>query len=220
VVSCDPNCTDAVSTPLDDTAVAVTTTQGTLSTLSLAVNTGTLSCGTGFSYTTAVSTLSAKNFPTSATLTVHETLANEPTAAGVKVCYAAGTATTGSFLPKCKSSPAKSAPCVASLVESAGSLDATFAVPANDPRFWTGAASVDLKAFSPTKGPPGTTVTITGTNLTEVTHVVIGGAVAPIKPGSSATKLQVTVPANAVTGIITVTADSGTATSTNPFTVT
>jgi hypothetical protein len=80
---------------------------------------------------------------------------------------------------------------------------------------------VDLSAFSPTKGKPGSTLTITGKNLTQVEAVVIGGAQAAINAKkSSATKVVVTIPTTAVTGLITVTSASGVATSTKTFKVT
>jgi hypothetical protein len=111
------------------------------------------------------------------------------------------------------------APCEESLVEQDGDVVATFVVPANDPRFWAGGAPVDLKSFSPTKGGPGTLVTIKGKNLTGVGSVVMGGVKAVIETVSSTT-LVVIVPTGAATGLVSVTAASGTATSLVPFTVT
>jgi hypothetical protein len=71
--------------------------------------------------------------------------------------------------------PSMKAPCLLSLVESSGSAVATFLSPATDPRFWTGEAAADLSKLSPTKAPPGATVTISGKNLTGIIAVVIGG---------------------------------------------
>jgi hypothetical protein len=187
------------------------------------VNTGTLTCGAStahnYDYPTAVSTLSATGFPTGANLTVTETVGNEPSTTGVKVCFGAGTNPThGTFLPKCTA--AMTAPCLESLNESSGSVTATLLAPPIDPRFWTGEAATDLKTFSPKKGAPGATVIIKGKNLSGVTGVVIGGSNADIQENAStATKLQVKVPANAHTGLITVTSASGEAVSTKPFTV-
>jgi hypothetical protein len=189
----------------------------------LVVNTDTVSCGASkthnFDYATPVSTLSTTDFPANAALTVTEVVGNEPTTTGVKVCFGAGANPThGSFLHNCTA--AMRAPCLESLTESSGSVTATFLSPATDPRFWTGEAAVDLKSFSPTKGAPNSTVTIKGKNLSGVTTVVIGGSDADIqRNGSTATKLQVTVPSNARTGLITVTSASGEAVSTKPFTV-
>jgi hypothetical protein len=73
--------------------------------------------------------------------------------------------------------------------------------------------------FSPTGGLVGTTVTITGTNLSGATAVSFGGTGQPIITNSSATGLTVTVPPGAITGPLTVTTPAGVALSTSPFTV-
>ena len=219
VVPCRPDCTDNASTPFNDTSVTVTGTSGTSpsSSLSLAVNTDTLSCGRTYDYATAVSTLLATAFAANSLLTVTEIVGNEPNTTGVKVCYEATGASTATFLRPCKKRMV--APCQESLVEQGGRVVATFVVPANDPRFWAGGAPVDLKSFSPTKGGPGTMVTIKGKNLTGVGNVVMGGVKAAIETVSP-NQLVVVVPTGAATGFVSVTAASGTATSLVPFTVT
>jgi hypothetical protein len=189
----------------------------------LVVNTGTLSCGTSkthnYDYPTAVSTLSATHFPAHAALSVTETVGNEPSTTGVKVCSAVGSHPKGTFLHHCKMS--MKAPCLESLTESSGSVIAIFLSPANDPRFWTGDAAAALTSFSPTKGAPGATITIKGKNLTGTLGVVIGGVNATISQQSTSTKLIVTVPPKAALGpgLITVTSASGQAVSTKTFTV-
>jgi hypothetical protein len=65
-------------------------------------------------------------------------------------------------------------------------VKAKFLSLAGDPRFWTGAAAVDLTAFSPTKGKPGSSLTLTGKNLTQVEAVVIAGPRPPSTPRSRA----------------------------------
>jgi hypothetical protein len=223
-VQCEPSCINAVSTTLNDTGVSVSGNSGSSSsgaTTTLVVNTATVSCGASkthdYDYLTAVSTLSDTDFPAGAALTVTETVGNEPSTTGVRVCYAAASSTTGVILHHCRSS--MHAPCLESLVESSGSVVATFLSPATDPRFWTGEAAADVTGFSPTKGAPGSTVTIKGKNLSGAIAVVIGGDNAPISSASTDTKLLVTVPPNARTGLITVTAASGEAVSAKPFTV-
>ncbi len=69
--------------------------------------------------------------------------------------------------------------------------------------------------FSPNPAPVGTTLTITGTNLTGVTEVTFNGAgpVVPL-PGGTATSLKAIIPAGAVTGPVTLTNAIGATTST------
>ena len=69
--------------------------------------------------------------------------------------------------------------------------------------FGVGAAPT-ITSFTPTSGKVGTSVTITGTNLTGVTSVKFNGITATFTP-STATTVTATVPAGATTGKITVT---------------
>jgi len=219
VNGCDPTCTDTVSSP-DPTTVSATGSSGTGSpaSMSLVVNTGTLSCGPHYGYLTPVSVLSTDGFASGEAVTVTDTVADEPSTKGVKVCFHVTGSPHSGFLTKCHATP--SPPCLESLKEMGGSVVATFLSPANDPRFWTGGPTVVLKTFSPTEGAPGTTVTIKGKDLTGVTAVVIGGVTAPFQRPPTAGKLVVTVPSGAVTGRLTITANSGDVVSSTPFTVT
>ena len=76
-----------------------------------------------------------------------------------------------------------------------------------------------ITSFTPTSGPTGTVVTLTGTNFLGTTQVQINGANARsfnvIKP----TELTLTLDDNASTGLLTVTTPFGTASSTSRFTV-
>jgi hypothetical protein len=76
-----------------------------------------------------------------------------------------------------------------------------------------------ISTFSPTSGPPGTLVTINGTNLEHVISVTFNVAAATITK-DTATKIKVTVPSGATTGKIKVTTPGGTAKSATSFTVT
>jgi IPT/TIG domain len=76
-----------------------------------------------------------------------------------------------------------------------------------------------IGSFSPTSGPAGTTVTITGQNLSGATKVAFNGTSATIV-SDTATQIVTEVPAGATTGHISVTTSAGTATSTAAFTVT
>jgi RHS repeat-associated protein len=78
-----------------------------------------------------------------------------------------------------------------------------------------------ILAFAPSHGPAGTAVTISGTGFstTAASNVVkFNGTTATVTAATS-TRLEVTVPAGATTGPITVTAPGGSATSSDPFTV-
>jgi len=78
-----------------------------------------------------------------------------------------------------------------------------------------------IKSFTPTSGPVGTTVvTITGVSLTGTTKVTFGGVAATSFTVESDTQVTATVPAGAKTGKISVTTPGGTANSATNFTVT
>jgi hypothetical protein len=219
VNGCDPTCTDTVSSP-DPTTVSATGSSGGTgpASMSLVVNTGTESCGAHYDYLTPVSVLSTTGFASHEVVTVTDTVADEPSTKGVKVCFEVTGSPHHGFLAKCHAKP--SPPCLESLVETGGNVVATILSPANDPRFWTGGPTVVLKTFSPTQGSPETEVTIKGKHLTGVTSVVIGGVVAPFQRPATSSTLVVTVPQGAVTGKLTVTAGAGDVISSVPFTVT
>jgi large repetitive protein len=70
-----------------------------------------------------------------------------------------------------------------------------------------------ITGFTPTNSAPGTTVTITGSNLLGTTSVSFNGAGTGFIPPTTNTTLLATVPAGVITGPISVTAPAGTATS-------
>ena len=76
-----------------------------------------------------------------------------------------------------------------------------------------------ISTFSPTQGVVGTSINITGSGLLDTTAGTIGGIAIANALVSSDTALAVTVPPAAVTGLITVTSQLGTATSLTNFTV-
>jgi YD repeat-containing protein len=83
------------------------------------------------------------------------------------------------------------------------------------------AAVVAIIEFTPSSGPVGTAVTISGTGfgVTAADNTVtFNGSVATVV-SASPTRLVATVPAGATTGPITVAAPGGSATSDRPFTV-
>ena len=77
-----------------------------------------------------------------------------------------------------------------------------------------------ITSFSPTSGPVGTAVTITGVSLTQASKVTFGNVAATSFTVNSDTQVTATVPTGAVTGKIVITTAGGTATSSTSFTVT
>src|SRR5262249_40714862 len=77
-----------------------------------------------------------------------------------------------------------------------------------------------ILSFTPTIGPVGTPVTITGTSFTGATKVTFGGVKATAFTVNSDTQVTATVPTGAVTGKIAITTAGGTASSATDFTVT
>jgi hypothetical protein len=84
----------------------------------------------------------------------------------------------------------------------------------------TGTGEAIITSFTPTSGPVGTPVTITGTAFTGATKVTFGGIAATSFKVNSATQITATVPTGAKTGKIGVTTNGVTATSKTNFTVT
>lgn len=76
-----------------------------------------------------------------------------------------------------------------------------------------------ISSFSPTSGPIGTSVTLTGTNFTSATTVAFNGIAASFTVVSD-TQITTSVPNGATTGPISVINPAGTGTSTTNFTVT
>jgi uncharacterized repeat protein (TIGR03803 family) len=79
---------------------------------------------------------------------------------------------------------------------------------------------VGIRSFSPTSGPVGTAVVITGNSLTGATKVTFGGVKATSFTVNSDTQVTAIVPATAKTGKIAITTPSGAVSSSGIFTVT
>ena len=76
-----------------------------------------------------------------------------------------------------------------------------------------------VNSVSPLSGPVGSVVTILGSNFTGTTAVNFGGVPASSFTVVSGSRITATVPAGAVTGLVSVTTGSGTGLSQNRFTV-
>lgn len=76
-----------------------------------------------------------------------------------------------------------------------------------------------ITSFTPTSGPVGTSVTITGNSFSKATGVTFGGVAATSYQVISDTQVKALVPTGAVTGHIAVTTAGGTGTSATNFTV-
>ena len=76
-----------------------------------------------------------------------------------------------------------------------------------------------ITSFTPTSGQPGTVVTITGTDFTDVTNVKFNGFNAAAISIVNDTTLKAIVPMSATTGPITIVTTNGSITSTTNFTV-
>ncbi|MBI5216521.1 MAG: IPT/TIG domain-containing protein [Ignavibacteriae bacterium] len=85
---------------------------------------------------------------------------------------------------------------------------------------FTVTAGPSIATFTPTSGPVGTVVSITGANLSSVTNVLFNGVSATTFTIISSTTISATVPADGSTGKITLVASSGNVVSTGTFSVT
>jgi IPT/TIG domain len=80
-------------------------------------------------------------------------------------------------------------------------------------------AAPTVSGFSPTSGPPGTSVTVTGTGFTGASSVTFNGTAAAYTVNSDG-QITATVPSGATSGPIAVTNSAGSASSASSFTVT
>ena len=76
-----------------------------------------------------------------------------------------------------------------------------------------------ISSFTPSSGPVGVEVTLTGSNFAGISSVVFNGFSAGSFAVDSATQCRATVPVGASSGIISMTNTDGTGESATPFTV-
>jgi uncharacterized repeat protein (TIGR03803 family) len=81
------------------------------------------------------------------------------------------------------------------------------------------AVDPNITGFTPTSGPVGTEVTITGTTFTGTSKVAFGGVDATSFQVINDSEVKATVPTGAATGPIAITTSAGTATTSTNFTV-
>jgi hypothetical protein len=210
-------CSATVTAPSQTVMVTGTRTTGT-ATISLSVSPETLAC-TAFSYRAPVLTLTDSGLAPGSNVSVTDTVKSLPSVTGIHVCYQKVGASPPPpvLLGKCARTPV--APCLKSLTEVRGSVKAVVLVPAGDPRVHVGVSPPSITSFTPTSGPPGKAVVITGRNLSAVTAVTFGNASAKIL-SRSLTTLKVTVPTGAASGAIRVSSLAGVAVSATAFKVT
>jgi hypothetical protein len=154
--------------------------------------------------------LSGVNFP-SGTVSI--------TMDGVPLAIKSGSTTTsgGSFISTV-TIPSTASVAVHNITVTVGSASAT--------RQFTVTSSPTLNALSPSSGPAGTDVTVSGTGFPNGTiAVAFDGTSLPIKSGNSQTSggsfiSIVTIPSTATFAVYTITVTVGTATASQPFTVT
>ena len=82
-----------------------------------------------------------------------------------------------------------------------------------------GSVAPSINSFSPSSGSPGSTVIITGLNLSRATDVKFNGTSVSSFTANSSTQITTIVPASATSGPISVITPNGTTASTNSFTV-
>src|SRR5207249_507939 len=96
----------------------------------------------------------------------------------------------------------------------------TFAGTATSASSFTVTPPPTISSFSPSSGPVGTSVTISGSNFSGPTTVTFSNGTAASFTVNSDTQITTTVPTGASCGLISVSTPAGTATSASSFTVT
>jgi hypothetical protein len=209
-------CGTTLMVPSQTVTVAGTKSAAAGAQITLSVTTTVLACN-DFSYVAPVATLTDSGL-TGTSVLVTDVVGNLPSKKGIVICYqpVAASPPPPSFLGKCHGKGP--VPCIKSLKEEGGSVKTQLLLPVGDPRFHIGGETPHPTSVSPTSAAPGKKITIKGTDLSEVTGVSIGGATAHIIK-TAPTKVSVTVPATATTGLIAVTSLAGRVTLSTQFTV-
>ncbi|MFT4279352.1 MAG: IPT/TIG domain-containing protein [Rhodopseudomonas sp.] len=201
------------------TSIAITTPSGTAGARDVVVTTagGSVTSTGGFTYIAGptISTISPSAGPTAGGTSVTITGTNLSGVTGVTVGGAAATLGTSTATSIAITTPSGTAGARDVVVTTAGGS-------ATAVGGFTYAAPPTISTISPSSGSTGggTSVTITGTNLSGVTSVTVGGASATLGTNTS-TSIAITTPAgSAGAQDVVVTTAGGSATSTGGYTYT
>ena len=199
------------------TATSPATSASTVDiTVTTAGGTSATSASDQFTYVAAptITSITPTSGPTAGSTSVVITGTNLLAASAVKFGSNAGSITNNTATSITATSPAGSTGTVDIRVTTAGGTSATRSADQ-----FTYVAAPTITSFTPSTGPVGTLVTITGTNLSSPSTFTIGGVTA-IAVSNNGTSLVSMVMPGATTGTVVVTTAGGTATSASNFTVT
>jgi hypothetical protein len=208
VAACTPGtttCSTTIVAPSQSLDVVGSKLVSTTASITVSVATDVLSCP-NFSYAAPVATLIDTGLKDGTTVSIVDIVKGLPNKKGVVICYQPGGSSTALFLKKCHGK--KPVACYNSVTASGGNATVTLQVPAGDPRFHVGAEAPAVSSFKPAAAAPGKKLTIKGSNLSEVTGVTIGNVAAHIIK-TAPTKVTVTVPPGARSGLVHVTSLAG-----------
>ena len=207
--------TAATFSVASDTQITATVAAGTTSgTITVTAPAGTATSGTAFTVTAAAPTISGFT-PTSGPVGTGVTVTGTGFTGASSVAFGGTAATSFTVVSDTQVTAAVPAGATTGAV--------TLTTPsgtATGGTFTVTAAAPTISGFTPASGPVGTSVIITGTNLTGATAVAFNGTGATSFTVNSATQITATVAVGTTSGAITVTTPGGTATSGTPFTVT
>jgi len=201
----------AAFTVTSATSIQVTVPAGaTTGPLSVTTSGGTATSSGAFTVTSAptITSFASTSGPVGTSVTINGTDFTGATAVTFNGISAAFTVTSATSIKVTVPAGATTGPLTVATPDGTATSPGAFTV-VNPPT---------ITSFTPTSGPVGTSVTISGTNFTGGTAVTFNGVSASFTV-TSATAIQATVPAGATTGALSVTTPGGTATSTGSFTV-
>jgi hypothetical protein len=186
--------------------VTVTTAGGTATSPSSFTVTGSTSAPT-------ISSFAPTSGPVGTSVTISGTNFTGASAVAFNGSSAAFTVTSSTQITATVPSGATSGPVTVTAAGGTATSPTSFTVTVATP-------APTIASFTPTSGPVGTTVTISGTNFTGASAVAFNGVSATKFTAMSSTQITAMVPNGATSGPVTVTTAGGTATSGKRFRVT